>query len=93
MKMPHGRQGTGQENVTFLGVQRIPADSTSFSPQGSNSQLALKFSIVPGTQVLQQLEAAEEHYLLSDINILHVSLQLKARVMGDKEAIPIILEA
>ena len=71
---------------------RDPKDSsrlhTVFPLTGQIHSTAVKFAVVPGPQVLRQLtsqDAAEEHCLLSNINILHVSFQLKERVTADKK--------
>lgn len=84
-------QGAGEERVTLLGMQKIPANSMLVFPflKGQIHSTALKFAVVLGPQVLRQLpslEAAEEHCLLSKRNILRVSFQLKERVMADKKS-------
>lgn len=88
-KMPYRGAGSRRRQGNAF---RDPKDSsrfhTDFPLAGQTHSTALKFAVVLDPQVLWQLtslQAAEEHFLLSNINILHVSFQLKERVIADKK--------
>lgn len=96
-EMPYRGAGSRRREGNPFGD---PKDSsrfhTDFPLKGQTHSTALKFAVVLDPQVPPQptsLQAAEEHFLLSNINILHVSFQLKERVIADRKAIPILLKA